>query len=84
MVDIDELDEILALFENPIRRRIIQRLTESPNFALQLSKELRLAQQLVAKHLRIMEDQGLVATREQDSPRGPKRKLYVLKKHLSI
>ncbi len=84
MGDIDELDQILAIFENPIRRRIIQRLTESPNFALQLSKELRLAQQLVAKHLHIMEEQGLVGTRQQDSPRGPKRKLYMLKRHLSI
>ena len=84
MDPIEELDEIFALLENPIRRQLIQRLSETPNFALQLSKELRLAQQLVAKHLQIMENQGFVSSREERSPRGPKRKLYQLNRHISL
>lgn len=70
--------------ENPIRRRIIARLSEEPNYQLQLSKELGLSQQLVAKHLITMEDAGLVRTISQDSPRGPQRKEYLLKKSFSV
>ncbi len=70
--------------ENPIRRRIIARISEEPNYQLALSKELGLSQQLVAKHLVTMEDAGLVSTISQDSPRGPQRKEYLLKKSFSV
>ena len=79
-----ELDAVLGTVENPIRRRIIARLSEEPNYQLQLSKELGLSQQLVAKHLITMEDAGLVSTVSQDSPRWPQRKEYLLKKSFSV
>jgi predicted transcriptional regulator len=79
-----ELDSVLGTVENPIRRRIIAKLSEKPNYQLQLSKELELSQQLVAKHLMTMEDAGLVSTVFEDSPRGPQRKEYLLKKSFSV
>ncbi len=79
-----ELDAVLGTVENPIRRRIIARLSEEPNYQLQLSKELGLSQQLVAKHLTTMDQAGLVSTVSQDSPRGPPRKEYLLKKSFSV
>jgi len=79
-----ELDAVLGTVENPIRRRIIAKLSEEPNYQLQLSKELGISQQLVAKHLLTMEDAGLVSTVAQDSPRGPPRKEYLLKKSFSV
>jgi predicted transcriptional regulator len=79
-----ELDVVLGTVENPIRRRIIARLSDEPNYQLQLSKELGLSQQLVAKHLDTMEDAGLVSTMSQSSPRGPPRKEYLLKKSFSV
>lgn len=79
-----ELDLVLGTVENPIRRKIIAKLSEEPNYQLQLSKELGLSQQLVAKHLVTMEDAGLVSTISQDSPRGPQRKEYLLKKSFSV
>ena len=79
-----ELDAVLGTVENPIRRRIIARLTQEPNYQLQLSKELGLSQQLVAKHLVNMEGAGLVSTIFEDSPRGPQRKEYVLRKSFSV
>jgi len=75
---------MLGTVENPIRRRIIARLSQKPNYQLQLSKELDISQQLVAKHLGNMEDAGLVSTILEDSPRGPQRKEYLLKKSFSI
>ena len=79
-----ELDAVLGTVENPIRRRIIERLSQEPNYQLQLSKELGLSQQLVAKHLVTMEGAGLVSTVFEDSPRGPQRKEYVLRKSFSV
>ena len=79
-----ELDAVLGTVENPIRRRIIARISEEPNYQLALSKELGLSQQLVAKHLVTMEDAGLVSSISQDSPRGPQRKEYLLKKSFSV
>jgi len=79
-----ELDSVLGTVENPIRRRIIAKLSREPNYQLQLSKELGLSQQLVAKHLLNMEDAGLVGTLLEDSPRGPQRKEYLLRKSVSV
>jgi len=79
-----ELDAVLGTVENPIRRRIIAKLSEEPNYQLQLSKELGLSQQLVAKHLVTMEGAGLVSTVFEDSPRGPQRKEYTLTKSFSV
>lgn len=79
-----DLDAILGTVENPIRRRIIARLSQEPNYQLQLSKELGLSQQLVAKHLVAMEEAGLVNTMFEDSPRGPQRKEYILSKSISV
>ncbi len=79
-----DLDSILLTVENPIRRRIIRRLSEEPGYQLQLSRELGLSQQLVAKHLDSMEDAGFVASIFETSPRGPKRKEYLLRRSVSI
>ncbi len=80
----EELDSILVTVENPIRRRILRRLSEERAYQLQLSKELGLSQQLVAKHLDSMEGAGLVTSMLEASPRGPKRKEYLLRKSVSI
>ncbi|HZW57007.1 MAG TPA: helix-turn-helix domain-containing protein [Nitrososphaerales archaeon] len=80
----DEFDKILAMIENPVRRSIIKRLSQEPSYPLQLSKELGLGQQLVAKHLDALEDTGLVESSMAPSPTGPNRKEYLLKKSISL
>jgi len=79
-----DLDSILLAVENPVRRKIIRRLSEEPGYQLQLAKELGLSQQLVAKHLDSMEDAGFVTSMLETSPRGPKRKEYLLRRSVSI
>lgn len=83
-MDKNELDSALQVMENPVRRKIIKRLSQEPAYALQLSKELGLGQPLVAKHLAAMENAGLVKTVSEDSPNGPRRKLYSMAKGISI
>ncbi len=79
-----ELDSVLQVIENPVRRRIIKRLSQEACYALQLSKELGLGQPLVAKHLSVMENAGLVSSILESSPNGPERKMYLLAKSISI
>ncbi len=79
-----DLDSILVAVENPVRRKILRRLSEEPGYQLQLSRELGLSQQLVAKHLDSMENAGFVSSMLETSPRGPKRKEYLLRRSVSI
>lgn len=80
----EDIDEILQVIENPVRRRLIKLLSQEPCYALQLSKELGLGQPLVAKHLAVMEAAGLVASSVEKSPSGPPRKRYSLAKSVSV
>jgi predicted transcriptional regulator len=79
-----QIDSVLQVIENPIRRRIIKRLSQEPGYALRLSKELGLGQPLVAKHLSVMEKAGLVTSVLESSPNGPERRRYSLTKSISI
>jgi predicted transcriptional regulator len=79
-----EINSLLSQLGNPIRRKIIKRLSQEPSYQLELSKEMRIGQQLIASHLDAMERNGIVTSLTKTSPRGPKRKLYMVKKNLSI
>ena len=83
MIETD-LDLILMILENSTRRDIIKRLSEEPNYTLQLAKDLGLGQQLVSKHLRVMERAGIVESSIESSPHGPKRKIYTLNQSISV
>ncbi len=74
----EELDAILSMINNQVRRDIIKRLSQEPSYPLQLSKELGVGQQLIAKHLDALEDAGIVASSLEPSPIGPSRKEYAL------
>jgi len=79
-----EINALLLQLGNPIRRKIIQRLSQEPSYQLELSKEMGIGQQLIASHLNAMERIGMVTSFTKRSPRGPKRKLYMVKKNVSI
>ena len=79
------LDQILAILENPTRRRILQKLSRERHYPLQLSKELRVSQQAITKHLKVLEDFHLVKCRpEKSDSGGPERKCYVASYSFSL
>jgi len=72
-----ELDRLLSVIENPARRHILEALAREPHYPLQLSKELGMSQQAVMKHLKVLEDYGLVRSyREESDCGGPMRKQF--------
>lgn len=85
MLEQEELDKLLSVIENPVRRKIIKRLSEGPAHAFQLAKELNLGQPLVAKHMKVMEENGFVTFDiETDTHTGPERKKYSLARSFTI
>src|SRR2546428_7691360 len=63
-------DGLLRVLENPTRRRILERLARESHYPLQLSKELGVSQQAVVKHLRALQESGLVSSVEEKSDLG--------------
>lgn len=86
MVKPSQVDLMLKIVENPIRRRIIKRLSQEPTYTLELAKEIGEAQQLVTAHIAMMKKEGIVGSNIETSPIGPKRRLHFLKQsaYLSI
>jgi predicted transcriptional regulator len=74
-----EINLMLKAIENPVRRKIIKRLSQEPSYPLELSKEIGEAQQLVASHLALLEKAGIVGSKLEASPIGPNRRSYHLK-----
>jgi len=83
-MSIDEVDELFYLLENPTRRRILQLLSVERHYPLQLSREIDVTQQAVVKHLRILEEHGLVKSRDEPSSRGPNRRVYAASREVSL
>ena len=79
-----DIDSVILTVENPVRRKIIKRLSKEPSYQLRISKELGFSQQLVAKHLDSMEDTGVVSSLMEANPHGPKRKEYLLNRSISL
>ncbi|MCW4045372.1 MAG: ArsR family transcriptional regulator [Candidatus Bathyarchaeota archaeon] len=78
MSEKSKLDVMLTILENPIRRKIIRRLSQQPSYPLEIAKEIGAGQQLVVAHLAMMERAGVVKSRMETSPVGPKRRIYFL------
>jgi len=80
-----DLDTLLAVIGNPTRRRILRKLVKEGHYPLQLSRELRVSQQSIMKHLDVLESNELVSSVYQKSDAGgPPRRYYTATKSLTI
>jgi predicted transcriptional regulator len=77
-------DSVVDVLGNPIRRRIIRKLTEGPDYTLRLSNELNIAQQLATKHLRVISNAELVDIFREKSKKGAEKKMFTLNKFYSL
>ncbi|MEM0346588.1 MAG: ArsR family transcriptional regulator, partial [Thermoplasmatales archaeon] len=66
--------DLLDLIDNEIRRNILSILSIRPSYTFELARYLGSSQQLVAKHLKLLEDGGLVyKVGKIESDSGPPR-----------
>ena len=83
-------DDKSVLFEvvgNEIRRKILRLLVLEPHYVSQLSKILDKSQPAFLKHLKILEDMGIVVRNVQqasESNKGPDRHFFSINKSFTI
>jgi predicted transcriptional regulator len=79
-----DFDSVVDVLGNPIRRRIIRKLTEGPDYTFRLSNELNIAQQLASKHLKVIREAELVDIFREKSSKGAEKKMFSLNKFYSL
>ncbi|MGH9952300.1 MAG: ArsR/SmtB family transcription factor, partial [Nitrososphaeraceae archaeon] len=74
LVDTNVLLDVLG---NETRRRILNLISHEPMYFNQLAKEIRTGQQAILRHVKILEDTGLIESYAKKSDLGaPDRKYY--------
>jgi DNA-binding transcriptional ArsR family regulator len=66
----DRLDRAFAALADPVRRRIIARLSRGPATVNELAEPFEITKQAVSKHIQVLEQAGLV-TRTREAQRRP-------------
>ncbi|HZW40747.1 MAG TPA: metalloregulator ArsR/SmtB family transcription factor [Agromyces sp.] len=66
----DRLDRAFMALGDPVRRRIIARLSRGPATVNELAEPFQITKQAVSKHIQVLEQAGLV-TRTRDAQRRP-------------
>jgi DNA-binding transcriptional ArsR family regulator len=66
----DRLDRAFMALADPVRRRIIARLSRGPATVNELAEPFQITKQAVSKHIQVLEHAGLV-TRTRDAQRRP-------------
>ena len=64
------LDRAFLALADPVRRRIVARLSRGPATVNELAEPFAITLQAVSRHIRVLEDAGLV-TRTRDGQRRP-------------
>ena len=79
-----DFEKVVGVLGNPVRRNIIKKLSEGPDYTLRLSNELNINQQLAAKHLKVIQDAELVDVVRQKSTLGADKNVFHLNKFYSL
>jgi DNA-binding transcriptional ArsR family regulator len=66
------LDAVFSALGNPTRRAIVARLARGDASVLELSEPFGVSQPTISKHLKVLEDAGLIET-ARDAQRRPRR-----------
>lgn len=66
----DRLDRAFAALADPVRRRIVARLSRGPATVNELAEPFQITKQAISKHIQVLEHAGLV-TRTRDAQRRP-------------
>jgi DNA-binding transcriptional ArsR family regulator len=66
----DRLDRAFLALADPVRRRIVARLSRGPASVNELAEPFTISKQAVSKHIQVLEHAGLV-TRTRDAQRRP-------------
>ena len=80
----NDVDKMLSLLENKVRRDILERLVKEPHYAYQLADQVGVSQQAITKQLVLLENAGMVQSEKVRSSKGPPKRIYSVQKSFSI
>ncbi len=69
-------EDVMEAFNNPTRRKILQMLLRHSMYQTQIVKELGIREQAVVRHLKVLEELGMITSWTKQSPSGPARRYY--------
>lgn len=69
-MDTSRLDIVFAALAHPARREMLRRLAEGPAGVMELAEPFEMSQPAVSKHIRVLEEAGLVS-RGRDARKRP-------------
>ena len=79
--------DLFEIVGNDARRKILRLLVLEPHYVSQLSKLLGISQPAILKHMKILEEKGLVIRKVQqasESNKGPDRHFFSINKSFAI
>ncbi len=80
-----DADSVLDMIGNSTRRKILTILSKEPMYFNQLSKQIGIGQQAILRHMRSLEESGLISSYVEKSDLGaPDRRYYKLKSEFSL
>lgn len=80
-----DVDKALYLLHNGTRRQILERLAREPHYPMQLSELIGVSQPAIVKHLKELEDGGMVTKSKVPSEKGgPPRTIYAVDRAFSV
>ena len=65
-----DVNNALYLLQNKTRRQILERLAREPHYPMQLSELIGVSQPAIVKHLKELEDGGMVSKTKVPSKKG--------------
>jgi DNA-binding transcriptional ArsR family regulator len=77
MMSADTLDRVFAALADPTRRDMVARLADGDTTVSRLAEPYRMSLQAVYKHLRVLEDAGLVTRPPGPQPRPVRLEVQV-------
>lgn len=72
------LDDLFEVLGNETRRRILEILAQEPAYLNQLSRELKVSQQAILKHLEYLQNKGFITSFVVEEGGTPPKKYYKL------
>lgn len=80
-----DTDLVLDVIGNSTRRKILTTLSKEPMYFNQLSKQIGVGQQAILRHMRSLEESGLISSYvEKSNLAAPDRRYYKLKSEFSL
>jgi predicted transcriptional regulator len=83
----EEKSDLFEIIGNDARRKILRLLVLEPHYVSQLSKILNKSQPAILKHMKILEDRGIVIRKVEqasESNKGPERHFFSINKSFTI